>query len=129
MRKIEDTRGLLARIGAHSEYEILKLFELKKNDTPAIALAWRTGDTSPTGFSGYELIRHDRVTGDPVDDRRFGGNKFFHRQELGEALSYIKRKYHVFEMKPIPGFPRSLCPPPIRKEVLAWLRRARNLYG
>lgn len=127
--RVKETRELLVRLGIRSELDILKRAEAEKKNSIAVALVWRTHEQSPTGFSGYELVRHDVLTGDPVADRRFGGNKFYHRPELAEARAYVKNKYGIPEMVPTPGFLRSLIPVDVRKQVLAWLRQARKLYG
>lgn len=126
----KDARPLLASMGIHSERDILARLHTEKKNFIAVALVWTRGADSPTGFSGWELVRHDRHTGDPVTDRRFGGNRFFHRAEEAEALAYVRERYGIEDkMAPVPGFQRSLFPFWVRRRVLTWIRTARKIQG
>lgn len=122
-------RPLLGRFGIHSERDILRRYDSEKKNSAPVALVWLAGKDSPTGFSGWELVCHDRFTGDPVSDRRFNGNKFFHRAEQEEAIAYVCKRYRIDRMVPVPGFQRSLFPLDVRVQVLAWIRQARKIYG
>lgn len=118
----------LASLGIETPEQVLERADSeKKNSTQyAVALLWRSGKDSPTGFGGWELVWHDHYSGDPVTDRRTNGNRFFHTEERAEAIKYAQRRYRLEEMRPIRGFNRSLFPHWIRLRVLAWLRTVPN---
>lgn len=117
-----NTLPRLATIGVLTPEDVLERAYSEKKNLVAVGLIWRTTEQSPSGFSGWELVRPGYVTGNAVTDRATNGNRFFHTAEREYAIEYIKSRFGVERMQPVPGFRRSLFPHWVRLRTLAWLR-------
>lgn len=117
-----NTLPRLATIGIFTPEDVLARALSEKKNLVSVGLVWRTTAQSPSGFSGWELVRPGYITGDPVRDRALNGNRFFHTAEREDAIEYVRTRFGVNRMQAISGFPRCLFPYWVRLRTLAWLR-------